>query len=706
MGRSDSEYEILIWTPIIGFDMDKSDRGVDEYYDELGFVPDKISLFLFAPDIVHNHCNLDTEVPLPPDNCNYYGNIRNEKRSIQPWTNYKLRELINNINAKGTEVYAGIMGVYDDADHSSPNHYNCAPQQWLDDHKELMLVTTNGASFLNVLKRFKNGDYYEDFLLARLKVMLVDYGFTGLHAADCICPPWPSIFNGDFSNDMVDQFVSHTGVKLLQSLLEPIEDSDSTGLKRRADYIWNRLRREWIEFNAWRWAAFWKKICDGLHAIGKKVISNNAWCSDPFEAYYRFGIDYKKFYESGVDYIVAESQATAVNSNVSDDNTYRLHQYMTMPMLMRAFAPQGKLLCISGVKDSTEEWNALEHLPSAVEREIYTVANMYIQEGKELARVTDGICVCLGDGITADEWKWQRERWDIGFADAPLEIHTPTLVWSDSAVYDFLDEYIKTRRWSFHKTVHELAEHGAQFACITGIDNLSNVSGAIFVPNVDILPVDQLRAIESYRGGPIICTAASSKMQKLDGLGRPDVYFEDPCVGYKLCIFAYNMPSIDYAKIIETLGQDDGTPDIVGEPMYAAEPVNFHFSMTYRKVSSGFVSACARLIRQLYTDVIYTDEDGMMISMAYGENNVRLLVANENRLQYANTTVHCRRPVKWIRNRSKFPALPAKLLDEKGRVIIPKSEETLIPDNVYSFIVKTVPGGMSILDVELQAAEL
>jgi len=704
MDRTGNEYEILIWTPIIGFDMDKSDRGVDEYYTELGFTPDKISLFLFAPDIIHQHEDMATEQTLRPDYCNYYGNIRNEKRAIQPWTNHKLRELCNNIISKGTEVYAGVMGVYINADHDSPTFYNSASHEWLDDHKELLTVRTDGADCLNVLKRFKDGTYYEDFLLEKLKVMLVDYGMTGLHTADGFCPVTGNacIYRSDYSNDMVDQFVMHTGIVLPEALLEPIEDTNLEGLQRRADYIWNRLRREWIEFYAWRWSAFWKKISDGLHAIGKKVMTNNAWCSEPFEAYYRFGIDYKKFYEAGVDCVVTESQAAAVNSSIEGDNKYRLHQYMTMPMLMRAFAPEGKMLCITGVKDSTEEWNALEHLPSAVEREIYTVSNMYIQQGKQIERCTDGLTVCLGDGITADEWKWQHDRWDIGFAKAPEEILTPTLIWSDSAVYDFLDEYIKTRRWSFHKTVYELAELGAQFACISRIENLANVTGAIFIPNVDILPEVELAAIAAYSGGPILCTAAADRLQALPGKGKPDVYFEDPVADFKLCMFAYNMPSFDYAKVLKPLGKDDNRPYIVGEPRYAAEAPSFLWCMTFQKASTGFAAACALLVRGLYNDEIYTDSTSMMIPLVYGPDSIRILVGNENRLQYFKTIVKTRRAVKDIINRSKFPALPAKVLDNNGGIIVPKSEDTLIPDDVHGFIVKTIPGGLTILDIELK----
>ncbi|MDF2717583.1 MAG: hypothetical protein K0R28_4508, partial [Paenibacillus sp.] len=304
------DHEMFIWTPLIGFDKEQQDRGVQEYYSTIGFKPDGISLFLFCPDIVHHHDGMERERVLPPDNCNYYGNVRNEIRDIQPWTNFELRELVAGLESRGAETYMGIMGVYvNNNDPDSPSAYNTGHREWLADHKELMGVWTVGTASLHVLKRFKDGTYYEDFFLAKLREALNDYGFSGLHVSDNFCPPGSagSARNGDYSDDMVEQFTAHTGIKLPDEISASVDDRDREGIRKRGTYIWNRYKWEWLGFLTWRWASFWEKICKGLHEDGKKVIVNNAWCSEPFEAIYRYGIDYKKLYAAGVYYIAAES---------------------------------------------------------------------------------------------------------------------------------------------------------------------------------------------------------------------------------------------------------------------------------------------------------------------------------------------------------------------------------------------------------------
>ncbi|MDF2725851.1 MAG: hypothetical protein K0Q59_5529 [Paenibacillus sp.] len=335
MNRAQKEHEMFIWTPLIGFDKEQQDRGMSEYYSTIGFQPDGISLFLFCPDIVHHHDGMERERILPPDNCNYYGNIRNEIRDIQQWSNLELRDLVNGLESRGAETYMGIMGVYTDRDPRHPSHYNTGHREWLEDHQELMGVWTVGRASLHVLKRFKDGTYYEDFFLAKLRRALKDYGFTGLHVADNFCPPGSagSAKNGDYSDDMVEQFARHTGIRLPDEISAPVDDRDREAIQKRGTYIWNRYKQEWLEFLTWRWAAFWEKICKGLHEDGKKVIVNNAWCSEPFEAIYRYGIDYKKLYAAGVDYIAAESVATSVHMG-RELGPFRMYNSLTMQTLM------------------------------------------------------------------------------------------------------------------------------------------------------------------------------------------------------------------------------------------------------------------------------------------------------------------------------------------------------------------------------------
>ena len=108
---------------------------------------------------------------------------------------------------------------------------------------------------------------------------------------------------------------------------------------------------------------------------------NNAWCADPFEALYRYGIDYRVFYESGTDYFIAETSPTA--SELLGCRPYIFQQYMSMAQMMSVFNPDRKLYCLLGVKDCTEGWDAIHHVPTRLEKDMYTIANMYIRHNNE-----------------------------------------------------------------------------------------------------------------------------------------------------------------------------------------------------------------------------------------------------------------------------------------------------------------------------------
>jgi len=693
--------EKYIWTPLIGFDKERTDHGVEEYYSKLGFKPDGISLFVFCPDIVHYHDGMETERILPPDNCNYYGNVRNEIRGIQRWTNYDLRELVHGLEKRGASTFMGLMGVFVDRDPQDPYPYNIGHHEWLFDHKEIIGVWMNSNYSLNVLKRFNDGTYYEDFFLEKARKALRDYGFSGLHVADNFCPQREAR-HGDFSDDMVGQFMAQSGVELPAEICGLIDWQHREGIQKRGEYIWNQHKLEWLNFLSWRWGTFWKKICDGLHEDGKKVIVNNAWCSEPFEAIYRYGIDYKKLYEAGVDYMAAESLPTSVHSGAKDETErYRFYDYTTMPSFMRASVPEGKVLCLNGVKDSTEEWSNITYYPSNLEREIYSLTNYFLQTPEGLMRTTEGLMVCLGDGLTSGEWSWLRERWEVAFGEIPEKVLTPTLIWSDHALARFLPDYVETKRWSSHKTFYELAKAGGQIGVIARIEDLSVVSGPIFIPNIDLLAESEIKMIAAYDRGAIICTSLVERIFQMPDLAKPDLYFEDPMASYKMCLFAYHLNHVDYQDVTASLGEDDGSKDVAGDPRYAPDPGYFREDLVFRKVSTGFIKASSTLIRACTPCELTTEMKNQILPMQMKDGKIRLLLGNDNRLQYHLPEIKSKRTIKQVIGKSTFPALPAKLLDVNGKIIHPMSDGSHKSILAYGFIAKIPPGGFTILDVEL-----
>ena len=686
----------MIWTPLIGFDRDKPDRGVSEYLEDTGFIPKAMSLFIFHPDIINQHENMDKEFTFHIDFCSYFGSPRNEFRERQPWTNYNLRELVGNLSKHGIEVFVGVDGVYLE----NSRHY-----EWQSDHMELLSYGVNGRMKLNVLKRFKDGTYYEDFFVDKVVKCVTDYGFSGLHVSDCFCPPGYSISNGDFSTDMLDQFKTHSNVTYPDEITSRLGFDEQSDIEARQKFIWGTLRREWIEFYVWRWKKFWTKVAGALHAIEKKVMINNAWCADPFEALYRYGIDYRVFYESGTDYFIAETSPTA--GELLGCRGYLFQQYMSMAQMMHVFNPDRELYTLLGVKDCTEGWDTIHHIPTRLEKDMYYLANMYTKHNGEYKHSSDGYMVTLGDGITKDEWNWVIERADLAYGAKPTDISAPALIWSDAGHYAHLDHFIKDRRPSVHKQFFEAQKRNASTGEAVRIEELSSVHGAIFVPNFDLIAPDEKEAVLTYNKGVVICTAKMGYCK--DNNITPDICISDENGGYKLEAFAFGISDkethIDALK--EIMAQSKQPEQSPGDPHDWFDPPFFTVQMPFNECSDAFYKALAYLINK-GSDPLFTCET-TILPVLLENGKYRMYVINHLN-NYKNYEVMCKKPIKTVDCSGKFPVMPPRF------VFSPDPNETKFDgaaaenmkigmkyDGIpYGFLAKLPPLGISVFDVTLE----
>lgn len=681
MGENTAAGSQWVWMPLIGFDRDKPDKGVGEMISRMGFIPDAVSVFLFHADIVHLHDGTDRVRHLPPDNCSYYGSPRNEERERQNWTNIDLKILVEHLNKAGIKPLLGIMGVST----NSARH-----KEWYADRRELLTRIANPSGVavysLHVLKRFKDGTYYEDYFADKVCEVLSDYGFSGLHTADNFCPPPQSgISTYDYSSDMVDQFLVMTGAKLPDELMNEIHCDSDEAIIRRRDYIWYNIRQEWIEFYVKRWNGFWKKICDKIHKIGKIVAVNNAWCSEPFEAMYRYGLDYKGLVDAGVDCLIPETVPNGCYMNDRTDRPiWRYHQYMTMSMFMSIYAPKADYRCLLGVKDVTEEWDILHHAAPLLERDIYTLASFFRQNKKgELERCMKGYMVCLGDGIRKEEWQRLKVLFDIAYEETPQEVLAPTVIWSDSVMNALLPEYISQRRYTPHKYCYELAKRGAVMVTAARVEDLEGLSGPLFVPDFDLLSRKEQMSIASYKGGAVICTYSAMKGFQPEELGIvPDLCFTDPWSKYKEGVFAFDLKKIDEDTVNRSLSIPDEGPEFPCAPMLMQDPVTFRGDMVFAKVSEGFLQALASVIRD-GSKVQFKVKRASCLAMNMKDGRYRLYIINDDLRRYVGAEITAPSEIKRIEIASKYPVLPPKRIGND------------------TFVGRVTPGGVSVFDIWL-----
>ena len=675
---------VNIWMQMLGFEKNDTDRGVARFLDRTGFVPDSVCALLFHPDFINLHRGMDEEYKLFPDNCAYRAVLRNTERFRQEWTNFELRELVCELKKKGIKYYAGIMGSYlGDRFH----------KEWMSDHMELRsLRITERQGHLACLKRFKDGSYYEDFFVEKLVQTLVDYDMAGVHLSDCFCPTTP-VFKGDYSSDMVDQFTSHTGVVLPKEIADTLGDDSIDAARVRQAYIWGEKRREWIEFHEWRWEGFFKKVCDAVHALGKEVWVLGMYCTDPFETKYIYGFDTKRVMDAGVDCITANILPSSVCFEQPEFPYYFHRMHMDLPLL-RAQVGERQVVSMISIHDASEEWSMIDHAPVRVERDTYTTSSFLAKNGDGARNCSDGVFICLGDGVEREKWNFIKKRVDIGFSAETVRSLSPLVFWSDSAHGAMLDEYIKTRRTTPHKQSFEIFKAGQPFGGAIRSEYIEKAEEVLFVPNYDMISEDEKKMLASYKY-PFVATAPAD--YKLDEISLCAV-FTDRYSDYPMKVFLCGLDLDEEKKkeIEEKLSFVDDTPSSGDAPEKEIHPLIEE--MPFRKLSRGFIDACVLLLDYAAYSQYPVRCDYPMMAQKLSNGWERLYIYNKHDNAYRNVVVESLCEVEGAEIVSDFPVLPVKFVDEEDKSGY--FDYTKTQSVKRNFQIRLAPDGLTIVDIK------
>jgi hypothetical protein len=639
MPDSKPVYDRWVWVELTGFDNESQDFGVAAYIDNAGFVPDVVSLLLFNPDFVHTHDGMETDRAFPVDVCTYGGHPYGVERPRQEWTRYQLAGLVRELHSHGAKVMFAVFDQF-------------LTDEWIGQHPEVWHVNRNGDRVRSICpwKRLSDGAWYEDFFAAQLARVLEDYEFDGFHQADGYSHPRLPLYEGDYSDDITGQFVEATGITLPAGLGEPSTYNPDV-IRARQAFIWRNLRQEWLRFYAGRVARFCKKIADAAHAKGKVVVANNALTRDPFQALYRYGVDYKLMVKARVDSIICETVNPGVSIGAESGMVAAPHyDFLAMTLLMKSYLPDTELHCLNNAHDVNELWDVLRHGPTLLEREVYCNSNLYHwRSDRTLERCSSGPVVCLADGIRRHEWEWLREWWDLGFAAAPRRVVGATLVWSDRALERQLDEFIATRRWTTHKLLHELTSRGAPVHCAVDIADIGVVNGPLLVLNPQLLPEDELAAVLAYDRGPVIVIGGETP-----GLPATDFGFED-CYGPGQLVCRVYGAKPSGSHDIASDEPEVIPPDLMG----LEEPPTYVQELYFRKVSDSFVAACADVIAECSAAprVLSRSEAIRVQALELGDRTWRVLVGNDSHY-YVVTDLDMGREIEKIERVTAFPGTP------------------------------------------------
>ncbi len=695
--------KLFIWMQLLGLDRDLPDYGVAEWIERMGFAPDGVCLFLCHSDVVNEHTDMESEFELHPDDCSYCAIPRNTIRERQPWTNYDLRGAAKELKKAGVAPYLSIQGA---------SYNNAFHREWITDHPEIHAFFTDGSRrSMYVLKRFADGTYYEDFFIDKLCKALVDYDFDGIQLSDQFCPPGGVTHNCDYSTDMIEQFLDHTGITAPQEVLDSMGNDDGDMIKMRGEWIWKSVREQWLLFLTWRWEGFCKKICDAVHAIGKKVITLAVYLSDPLETIYSFGVDIKRIANAGVDYIMPNTLPTSVHFNGRDESFWR---YMSTIPLNATFLNGTEQLCMLGVKDSTEEWDAIQHEPCMFQRDMYTILGQQTVQKDGYKSAASGVMICLGDSVSADEWSFMRKHFDVAYTHDIKDLLTPVALWSDDALYSTLHEVIETGRWSAHKFIYETANHGAPCGAAVRVENMSSVQGTLFVPNFDLLPENERQAVANFKNAPVVITMGADFDLSPYAI-KPEISFTDNSAKCPMTVVGFGAEiSQEFKnKIEECLN----APDVSEEPDFTIDEIptwsyTLEDTIPYIRHSTGFMDALAYLLRHINdaqvpfvsrcarqsAKVVECDCPYILFRLKNGK--YRMYLYNPERDRYRKADISSDKGILNAEVVSYFPVLPVKY-DNQGKGFIHNynNENSNVVYN--DFRTKIMPNGITVVDVTL-----
>lgn len=641
--------ERWMWIELLGFELTAEDFGVGELFERSGFVPDGVSLLLSDPEFVHGHSGAEERI-LRPSICSYDGHPYNEERALQSWTAGDLKRLVATLQRAGTRVFF--------------THFDAPVDGWAAGHPEMCFINRRGERipFLCPYKRLKDGTHYRDFYFDRLLAVLRDYGFDGYHAGDGYAHPRVPIYEGDFSDDTVGQYLDWAGGERPDWLVRDAE-GDAGALAERAERIGGELRRSWIAFQRQRTLDFWSRLVRLVHGEGRQIFLNSCWTRDPFEALYRYGVDYQALAAAGVDGFFAET-AAAVHEYGGDlpygeegydawEPSSILSRFATQLLLLRAAVPKARILFMNGIKDTNEAWSGIRHAPVNLESEILTFKGLFQVGAEGLVPSSDGLIATLSDSLRREDWGWLRRCWDLGDALRPEGIAGAAIYWSDAYPSRMVEDYVAVRRCPLDRILWKMIQSGAPLVATVRAEHLANWRGVLVVAHPHLLPGEEWTRLQDWTGGALVAVGGAAPRE-----GRnPDFRERESEGGDALEISVYGADSTGGG--VPVLERVPG-PEVF-DAAGARDPFQWLDHLPSRRVAPEFFRNAARWVTALSGGVRVEKNSSDVRAWAYrlGGGRFRVHVRNDG-FYYRAAVIRMPEPIGGIRTLTDFPGNPVR----------------------------------------------
>lgn len=502
-----SGFKKWCWIELIGFDNTKEDYGVSSFLERAGFQPDGVSLLLSWLGFVFDH-DLTYERELKSGECSYVGHPYSPERKRQNWTNFELKGLISELHKKGIKVYLSFFNYasYPDDDGK------IVIDKFHKEHPEVYDKDTEPPYIsVNMLKRLSDGSFYEDELQKRTVEVLCDYDFDGIQIADGISSGRLTVPASLCYDDIVKQFEEETQIKIPE--------------KNTKEYILSNCHIDFLKFLSSRWETFFKKFKTRLEENGKTAYFNNAWTSCPFDAFYRYGVDYSGIDKLHFDGCVFEDVSGSVSILASEHNGYLMtdeerrrvyYWFLSKLMLTKANLKNTEIIPLSSIHDNMEQWGVFEHMPTYMTLYIASNLNTLIYTEKGSQPIIDGAFFTLSDSLNKEDWTKIRNIWNTAYTPDIYGNSGVTLLYSDKAIQREVDAFIKSRTLPTPQILAELKYAATPVNAVVREEDIENMpspfgvySGAILIVNPECFDKETLE--KAYSSGRDVFVISSSE---------------------------------------------------------------------------------------------------------------------------------------------------------------------------------------------------
>lgn len=371
------------WIELIGFDNEADDYGVGAFLSRTVSVTGVSLLFAHIDFIFSDSEELDDTA------CSYGGHEYNRERRRQKWTRAQLKGLVKTLQANGVRV---LFSAFDLTEKITDPAWLCFGR------------LGNPSKLVYVLKE-KGG--VGDRVIDAIAKVIEEFGFDGLQLGDGLSSNRRPIENADFTL----RFCADSGIDIPKRLM-----TEDRYTERRAWILKNR-RYEWTEYIADGWASFYGRLFD---RIDKPIMFNMAWTRDPFEAFYRYGLDYRRCCtDRAFAIMIEENSATRAITAPEDEGGVEhplgardafTYEYALMQQNVKLFTDGLKQISLMPISDTQEQWDALRHCPTELVRATVRRYNNFVYRGGKFEACCNAPHYCLSDGIAAEDWRWLAKQ--------------------------------------------------------------------------------------------------------------------------------------------------------------------------------------------------------------------------------------------------------------------------------------------------------